>query len=62
MLLHKKIRDVSIGEALTVWATDPATMRDITKFCRFLGHELKSAEQVEDEFHFVIIKTEDLED
>lgn len=40
MLLHKKIREIAVGEKLLVVATDPSTTRDIPKFCHFLGHEL----------------------
>lgn len=40
MLLHKKIREIAVGESLLVVATDPSTTRDIPKFCHFLGHEL----------------------
>ncbi len=42
MLLHKSVRELSIGEVIEVIATDPATTRDIPKFCQFLGHELIS--------------------
>ncbi|WP_328799312.1 sulfurtransferase TusA [Sediminihaliea albiluteola] len=40
MMLHNKIRDIDSGQVLEVLATDPATLRDIPKFCTFLGHEL----------------------
>lgn len=40
MLLHNCIRDISAGETVCVVATDPTTLRDIPKFCSFLGHEL----------------------
>ena len=40
MLMHNKVRDMSPGEVLKVIASDPATTRDIPKFCSFLGHEL----------------------
>jgi tRNA 2-thiouridine synthesizing protein A len=40
MLLHNRIRDIASGETLRIEATDPATQRDIPKFCTFLGHEL----------------------
>lgn len=56
MLLHKKIREISTGEKITVLATDPSTTRDIPKFCHFLGHELLSNRKANQEFHFVIRK------
>ncbi|GAB2724005.1 sulfurtransferase TusA [Halomonas garicola] len=40
MLMHNKVRDMTPGEILQVVATDPATTRDVPKFCQFLGHEL----------------------
>ncbi|HDZ45737.1 hypothetical protein LCGC14_0098540 [marine sediment metagenome] len=40
MLMHNKVRDMSSGQVLKVVATDPATTRDVPKFCQFLGHEL----------------------
>ncbi|WP_373190495.1 sulfurtransferase TusA [Halomonas sp.] len=40
MLMHNKVRDMHAGEVLKVTASDPATTRDIPKFCSFLGHEL----------------------
>lgn len=45
MMLHGKIRDMAVGETVEVLATDPATVRDIPKFCTFLGHELVSQEE-----------------
>ena len=61
MLLHKKIREVAVGEQITVLATDPATERDVVKFCRFLGHELVSAETKGAEYHYKILKKEEVE-
>ncbi|MDN6296538.1 MAG: sulfurtransferase TusA [Halomonas sp.] len=40
MLMHNKVRDMAPGDVLQVIATDPATTRDVPKFCQFLGHEL----------------------
>lgn len=40
MLMHNKVRDMASGQVLKVVATDPATTRDVPKFCQFLGHEL----------------------
>lgn len=40
MLLHKAMRNLAVGETLTMVATDPATVRDIANFCRHLGHHL----------------------
>jgi tRNA 2-thiouridine synthesizing protein A len=40
MLMHNKVRDMTSGQVLKVIATDPATTRDVPKFCQFLGHNL----------------------
>lgn len=53
MLMHNKVRDMSQGEVLKVVATDPATTRDIPKFCSFLGHEL--IHQHEDETTYLYL-------
>ncbi|MDP1539295.1 MAG: sulfurtransferase TusA [Moraxellaceae bacterium] len=47
MMLHKRMRELSDGADLLVWATDPSTTRDIPKFCLFLGHELVSQSEPE---------------
>lgn len=44
MMLHNKVRDIPVGAVLEIIATDPATQRDIPKFCHFLGHELLAQE------------------
>ncbi|MFO7551673.1 MAG: sulfurtransferase TusA [Haliea sp.] len=46
MLLHGSMRDIAPGETLCVIATDPTTLRDIPRFCSFLGHDL--LQQVEE--------------
>jgi tRNA 2-thiouridine synthesizing protein A len=51
MMLHNKMRDINAGQILEVIATDPSTVRDIPKFCNFLGHRL--LEQAEREKTFV---------
>lgn len=56
MLLHSKIRDMTVGETLLVEATDPSTVRDIPKFCMFLGHELIDHNQEQDVFNYLIRK------
>lgn len=54
MMLHNLIADVQVGQVIKILATDPSTQRDFTKFCTFLGHEMISIEEVDDEFRFVI--------
>ena len=57
MMLHNKIHDVSVGETIAVIATDPATQRDIPKFCTFLGHELLSSDERNQQFYYVLRKS-----
>ena len=56
MLLHKSVRELSIGQIIEVIATDPATTRDIPKFCQFLGHELMSQSNASGVSYRYIIK------
>ena len=54
MLMHSKVRDMRPGEILKIVATDPATTRDVPKFCRFLGHELLSQQEAEGQYIYFI--------
>ncbi len=54
MLMHNKVRDMRSGEVLKVVASDPATTRDVPKFCQFLGHELVCQEEHEGTYCYFI--------
>ncbi|HBS42513.1 MAG TPA: sulfurtransferase TusA [Oceanospirillales bacterium] len=56
MLLHQVMDEVAEGDVVVVLATDPSTVRDFTRFCSFLGHELIRHEEMDGEFHFLICK------
>lgn len=56
MLLHKAVAELAEGESLTVLATDPTTLRDIPQFCRFLGHELLSTDEGDNEITYRLRK------
>jgi len=56
MLLHKKMRELAVGNVLQVLATDPSTQRDIPKFCTFLEHELMEQQVQDGEFIYRIRK------
>ncbi len=56
MMLHGKIREMASGDVVEVLATDPSTMRDIPKFCQFLGHELLQQMQRDGLYIFQIRK------
>lgn len=59
MMLHNKIRDVAQGEVIEVLATDPATLRDIPKFCAFLGHKLLAQGESDGRFRYLLQKRDD---
>ena len=56
MMVRKAIRNMEMQQTLLIKADDPATVRDIPSFCRFMGHDL--VEQFVDSkpFYFVIKK------
>lgn len=56
MLLHKSVRELAVGKIIEVIATDPATTRDIPKFCHFLGHDLLVNTQAEGQYRYLIKK------
>jgi tRNA 2-thiouridine synthesizing protein A len=56
MMLHNKIRDINPGQVLEVIATDPSTVRDIPRFCNFLGHLLLKQAEREKTFVYYIQK------
>lgn len=62
MMLHKVINEVPVGGVIEILATDPSTVRDFTKFCAFLSHELVVNEEVDGEFRFLIRKGEEEEE
>jgi len=59
MLVRNAMRVLPAGGELEVFATDPSTLRDFKQFCRFMGHELVSHLQNDDEHHFVLRKGQD---
>jgi tRNA 2-thiouridine synthesizing protein A len=56
MMLHSKVSEMGLGELVQVIASDPATQRDIPKFCQFLGHELVSQDEIDNMYLYVIKK------
>ena len=56
MMVRKEVRSMATGELLRITADDPASVRDIPSFCRFMGHELVSQETDNTPFIFVIRK------
>ncbi|MFT7558703.1 MAG: tRNA 2-thiouridine synthesizing protein A [Flavobacteriales bacterium] len=56
MMLHNVVRDAMAGDKIIVVATDPSTVRDIPKFCTFLGHPLLESRQEGELFIFELQK------
>ena len=56
MMIRKSIRSMKVGETLLVIADDPATVRDIPSFCRFMGHELIEQQTADMPFQFLVKK------
>lgn len=58
MLVRKTIRNMQAGETLLIIADDPATVRDIPGFCRFMEHDLLVQETQSAPYHYLIRKKE----
>lgn len=54
MMMHNKVAQMSSGQTLLVIATDPATRRDVPKFCQFLQHEMLAESHQDDLYHYLI--------
>lgn len=54
MLLHKAVDELNAGDQINLLTTDPAALRDVPKFCRFLGFKLESQINRGDHTEFVI--------
>jgi tRNA 2-thiouridine synthesizing protein A len=51
---RKALKDVAVGDCLTVLATDPASGIDFRHFCDSSGHQLVDASEADGVFTFVI--------
>ncbi|SPJ35196.1 sulfurtransferase TusA [Kushneria phyllosphaerae] len=54
MMMHNRVREMAPGQVLEIIATDPATTRDVPKFCTFLGHELIDQREEEGTWRYYI--------
>lgn len=54
---RKVLKDVAVGDCLTVLATDPASGIDFRHFCNSSGHQLVDASEAGGVFTFVIRRT-----
>jgi tRNA 2-thiouridine synthesizing protein A len=50
----QEIKNISVGGALLVIATDPGSMADIQAWAKSTGNELVKMEKVDKEFQFLI--------
>lgn len=56
MLIRKTMRELSSGDILYVIADDPASVRDIPGFCRYMDHELLQQQIDQKPFTYLIRK------
>lgn len=56
MLLHTELDKMNSGEVLLLIATDPATSRDVPKFCQFLKHTLEHQEESQQHYRYWLKK------
>ncbi len=56
MLIRGRIRKMVIGDTLLVIADDPATIRDIPAYCRFMEHPLIASDTSETPYRYLIEK------
>jgi tRNA 2-thiouridine synthesizing protein A len=56
MMVRKTVRAMQDGETLLVIADDPATVRDIPSFCRFMDHTLLASDIEQPPYRYLIQK------
>ncbi|MFP3019308.1 MAG: sulfurtransferase TusA [Arsenophonus sp.] len=56
MMIRKIVRKMTKTETLLIIADDPATVRDIPSFCRFMEHQLLAEETQEPPYRYLIQK------
>lgn len=54
MLLRKAIREVSVGEQVSMLSSDNGTARDIPLYCQHMGHRLITADTQSKPNYFVV--------
>ncbi len=54
MMLHALVRKKSAEQQILLKATDPATLRDVPKFCQFLGHQLLQQWQEQEHYYYLL--------
>lgn len=56
MMIRKTIRDMNNGETLLIITDDPATIRDIPRFCRFMEHTLIAQQTDKAPYNYLLRK------
>lgn len=56
MMVRLQVRKMEDGQSLTIIADDPATIRDIPSFCRFMQHRLITSQTEHVPFTYLILK------
>ncbi|WP_339053448.1 sulfurtransferase TusA [Arsenophonus endosymbiont of Crataerina pallida] len=56
MMIRKMVRQMVEDETLLIIADDPATIRDIPAFCRFMEHQLLAEEIQQPPYRYLIRK------
>lgn len=56
MMVRLRIRQMQVGETLSITADDHSTTRDIPSFCRFMGHTLLASDIADKPYRYLIRK------
>lgn len=56
MMVRQALRPLASGDQLRIIADDPATTRDIPKFCHFMEHQLLESETAKLPYSYLIQK------
>ena len=54
MMLSERIETCASGDQLWLLASDPATLRDVPKYCAAMGHSLLEVEEGAEVYRFLI--------
>ena len=56
IILSQKISDLSVGDTIEIFATDPGVKHDIPAWCRVHGHTVLSVEERDEKIVLLIEK------
>ncbi len=55
-LLRQKIRQLQSQQQICIYSDDPASLREIPAFCKFMGHTLIKAPETSNDYCYIIKK------